>query len=121
MAEVDQSAKNDVHLQGDELARTYDATAFFRRGVWEPPPDPLATVATLAGMNPAPVERCRVLELGCASGGNLMPMAETLPQSVFLGIDLAAKQIEAGWQIIEAAGLRNLRIEALSILDLPDE
>jgi hypothetical protein len=29
-------------------------------------PDRLATIATLFGMQPANVERCRVLEIGCA-------------------------------------------------------
>ncbi len=36
-------------------------------------PDRLAIVTTLFGMRP-PVNRCRVLELGCASGGNLIPI-----------------------------------------------
>ena len=53
-------------------------------------PDRLATLATLFGMAPAPVERCRVLELGCGAGGNLIPMALGLPESELLGIDLAA-------------------------------
>lgn len=56
-------------------------------------PDRLATVATLLGLRPAPVEQCRVLELGCAGGGNLIPMALTLPESTFVGIDLSARQI----------------------------
>jgi len=47
----------------------------------------LSTIATLFGMNPAPVEHCRVLELGCGNGGNLIPMAFGLPQSEFVGID----------------------------------
>lgn len=32
-------------------------------------PDRLATVARLRGLGAAPVENCRVLELGCAGGG----------------------------------------------------
>ena len=53
-------------------------------------PDLLAVVATLYGMDPAPPDRCRVLELGCAAGGNLIALAETLPGSRFVGIDLSA-------------------------------
>ena len=52
-------------------------------------PDHLATLAVLFGMSPAPVESCRVLELGCGNGANLIPMALTLPGSRFTGIDLA--------------------------------
>jgi tRNA G46 methylase TrmB len=67
-------------------------------------PDRLVTVATLLGMRPAPVGRCRVLELGCAAGGNLIPMALTLPESSFVGIDLSGRQIADGRKIIEALG-----------------
>ncbi|MET1046125.1 MAG: hypothetical protein ABWX70_05415, partial [Hyphomicrobium sp.] len=38
-------------------------------------PGRLATVASLHGMTPAPPARCRMLELGCAEGANLIPMA----------------------------------------------
>ncbi len=53
-------------------------------------PSRLAAIATLSGMRPAPPERCRVLELGCASGGNLVPMAYGLPGSTFVGVDISA-------------------------------
>ena len=56
-------------------------------------PDRLATVATLFGVKPAPVDGCRVLEIGCASGGNLLPMAAGLRASEFVGVDLSAAQI----------------------------
>ena len=42
-------------------------------------PDNLATLAALFGMEPAQVNHCRVLELGCGSGGNIIPMAFGLP------------------------------------------
>src|SRR5438045_9637513 len=57
-------------------------------------PDRLATIATLFGLTPVPPNRCRVLELGCASAGNLIPMASALPESTFVGIDLSRRQIE---------------------------
>src|SRR5688500_13456315 len=56
-------------------------------------PDRLAVVARLFGMNPAPPSRCRVLELGCAAGGNILPMAVADPHSHFVGIDLSERQI----------------------------
>lgn len=73
-------------------------------------PDRLATVGRLFGMQPAPVEACRVLELGCASGGNLVPMAEQLPGSEFVGVDLGARQIEQGRADVRALGLRNVEL-----------
>ena len=43
-------------------------------GAWEHShPDRIAANARMYGLNPAPVERCRVLELGCGAGRNLVP------------------------------------------------
>ncbi|HYT89771.1 MAG TPA: class I SAM-dependent methyltransferase [Gemmataceae bacterium] len=82
-------------------------------------PDRLATFATLFGMSPPPVERCRVLEIGCADGGNLLSMAEALPESEFVGIDLSARQIADGQAVLAAVGLKNVTLRQLSILDVP--
>lgn len=73
-------------------------------------PDRLATLATLFGMRAAPVERCRVLELGCGDGGNLIPMALVLPEGRFLGLDLAGAPIGRGRATIDALGLRNVEL-----------
>ena len=81
-------------------------------------PDCLATAAFLLGMEPARVARCRVLELGCAAGGNLIPMAECLPDSRFVGIDLSQRQIADGQKLVAALGLINLELRAMSILDV---
>lgn len=82
-------------------------------------PDRLATLATLFGMRTASVEGCRVLELGCGDGGNLIPMALVLPGSRFLGLDLAGEPIGRGRATINALGLRNveLRQEDLRAFD----
>ncbi|MCI0463259.1 MAG: class I SAM-dependent methyltransferase [Gemmataceae bacterium] len=83
-------------------------------------PDTLAVVATLLGMQPAPPPRCRVLELGCAGGGNLIPMALTLPDSTFVGIDLSPSQVAEGVEMVQALGLTNIELKALSILDVDE-
>ena len=44
-------------------------------------PAHLATVATLFGLAPPPVPTCRVLEVGCSDGANLLPMAASLPDA----------------------------------------
>jgi methyltransferase-like protein/SAM-dependent methyltransferase len=81
-------------------------------------PDRLATIATLFGMTPAPVECCRVLELGCAAGGNLIPMAATLSESRFVGIDRSGKQIADGRSTVDALDLKNIELRQLDLLDL---
>jgi methyltransferase-like protein/2-polyprenyl-3-methyl-5-hydroxy-6-metoxy-1,4-benzoquinol methylase len=103
---------------GASLETSYDRLPYEAHSHPQTHPDRLATVATLLGMRPPPVPGCRVLELGCASGGNLIPMAVALPESTFVGIDLSARQIAQGRQVIDALGLRNVRLEAGSILEV---
>jgi methyltransferase-like protein/SAM-dependent methyltransferase len=82
-------------------------------------PDRLATLARLFGMEPAPVEHCRLLELGCASGGNLVPMAVTLPRSEFVGIDLSARQIADGQEAVARLGLKNVALGHVDLTEVP--
>src|SRR5438034_9575919 len=78
----------------------------------------VGAVAALFGMRPADPARCRVLELGCGSGANLIPMACDLPGSEFVGIDLSPRQIDRGRQAIAALGLPNIDLRPASILDV---
>jgi len=80
-------------------------------------PDRLAVIATLLGLKPQSVENCRVLELGCAAGSNLIPMAEEFPQSTFVGIDLSQSQIDEGRKAIAELGLSNIELRHQSLLD----
>jgi methyltransferase-like protein/cyclopropane fatty-acyl-phospholipid synthase-like methyltransferase len=100
---------------------SYDELPYSRNPFAATHPDCLATVGLLHGMNPAPVTRCRVLELGCAMGGNLIPMAASLPDCSFVGIDLSPRQIAEGQETVAALGLRNIDLKTLSILDLEKE
>jgi len=80
-------------------------------------PDRLATIATLFGIKPPPVDRCRVLELGCGEAGNLIPMAFTLPGSTFIGIDLASTAIAAGQSLVDEIKLTNIELRHQDLLD----
>jgi SAM-dependent methyltransferase len=73
-------------------------------------PDRLAVIGSLFGLDPAPITRCQVLELGCGNGTNLAPMAWALPNSEFVGIDLAGVPIRQGQQRVRDLGLENLRL-----------
>jgi len=81
-------------------------------------PDRLSVLASLFGMQAADFNNCRVLELGCASGGNLIPMALEMPKSQFFGIDLSSKQVQLANDVIKGLKLKNIKIEHKDILDL---
>jgi len=83
-------------------------------------PRQLETIATLFGMRPAPITDCRVLEIGCASGSNLMPMARDLPGSTFVGLDLSVTQIAEAREVAKEAGIGNVRFEHADILGVDE-
>src|SRR5262249_10589850 len=74
-----ETTMSQASVTADRPATSYDEVPYESYPFSQTHPDRLATVATLFGMRPAPVDRCRVLELGCAAGGNLIPMALALP------------------------------------------
>ncbi len=80
-------------------------------------PDRIALVAALMGLPSAPVAACRVLEVGCAAGGNILPMADGLPDSTFVGIDLSSRQIEEARAEAAALGLANVELRCADIAD----
>jgi methyltransferase-like protein/2-polyprenyl-3-methyl-5-hydroxy-6-metoxy-1,4-benzoquinol methylase len=102
----------------EAAATSYDEVPYSSNVFSYTHPDCLATWATLLGMDPAPVERCRVLELGCGTGANLIPMAQDLPGSRFVGIDLSPRQVGMGREVVGALGLANIELRPLSILDV---
>jgi methyltransferase-like protein/SAM-dependent methyltransferase len=99
---------------------SYDDLPYPSQAFAQTHPDRLATLARIFGLAPPSIERCRVLELGCASGGNLVPMAYGLPGSEFVGVDLSERQVAEGRTRIDALKLANVRIEHASILDIDE-
>jgi len=96
---------------------TYDDVLYGTRPRMATHPDTAAVVAMMLGIAPVPVDRARVLEIGCGTGGNLTPMAALLPNSRFLGVDLSPVQIEEAKKTAAILGLANVEYRAESILD----
>src|SRR5271154_2219077 len=84
-------------------------------------PNRLATAALLRGMQPAPIDGCRVLELGCGVGTNLIGMAFQLPTSEFIGLDLARRPIASGQSFIEEFGLANIALHSIDVREASSE
>ena len=90
-------------------ANPYDLTPYQSFAYPETHPNRLAVLASLFGRSPAPLAGCRVLEIGCAGGGNLLPIAAALPQAQFVGLDYSQVQIDAATHAAQALGLTNIR------------
>ncbi len=98
----------------------YDILPYLGHAYPQTHPDRLAVLAALHGMRPAPANACRVLELACGDGGNLIPMAQALPGSHFLGVDLAETAIAKGKAVVEALVLANISLRQGDLMDFPD-
>ena len=73
-------------------------------------PDRLKVLANIFGLEAPDVHTARVIELGCAAGNNIIPLAFNFPQSTFVGIDSSRVQIEAGLKTIADLGLKKIRL-----------
>jgi methyltransferase-like protein/SAM-dependent methyltransferase len=97
---------------------TYDIVPYPRLSYAETHPDHLATLAVLLGLQPPPIEQCRVLELGCAGGDNLIPISYTLPGGEFMGVDASSVEIAVGQAAVQALHLDNVLLKHMDILDV---
>ena len=84
-------------------------------------PDYLRAIARLYSVDAAPASACRVLELGCAGGGNLCPFAWHFPRSQCTGVELALGHVQEANGFIAELGLGNARILHRSITDSMDD
>jgi methyltransferase-like protein len=103
----------------EPVPTAYDSVVYPGYAYAQTHPDQLAAYARLCGLDPAPVETCRVLEVACGDAANLLPMAVTLPQASFYGFDLASSSIERGRSLARELGLTNLTLEHLDIDEAP--
>jgi 2-polyprenyl-3-methyl-5-hydroxy-6-metoxy-1,4-benzoquinol methylase len=99
------------------IGAAYDETPYVSTAFPQTHPDKLCAMARLFGLDaPAPA-RARVLELGCADGTNLLPMAQHAPGARFLGLDASAKQVESAQAAIAKCGLGNVEIRQQDLLE----
>jgi hypothetical protein len=70
------------------------------------------------GLSYAPPGKARVLELGCASGVNLLGMAHHMPDAKFVGVDLSIVQINEAQRRAKELGAGNVTYHHMSISDV---
>lgn len=80
-------------------------------------PSRMRAIGRLFGLQAPEPTTARVLEIGCAGGSNLLPLAYALPGATFTGIDLSARQIELAASRVAELGLTNVQLESMSVTD----
>ncbi len=105
----------------DSHPLSYDIVPYESKPLEQSRPAHLSVIGSLFGMQPPDFRSARVLEIGCATGVNLLPMAALHPQASFLGIDISRNQIETGQQFLTELGLSNVTLRHLSITELEEE
>jgi SAM-dependent methyltransferase len=108
----------DVSAIVARTSRSYDALPYTSDPFPATHPSLVGAIARLFALDAAPLKQARVLELGCAAGGNIIPLAARHPRASFLGVDLSAAQVAAGRARIAQLKLSNieLRCESFSAL-----
>ena len=101
-------------------ADSYDALPYPDVATYLSHPRQTAVAAILSGLEPPPLAGCRVLELGCASGFNLLAMSQSLPGATFVGIDRSEGQVAAGRGRLARLGVTNVELRAADLMDLGD-
>lgn len=99
---------------------TYDELRYNNLPNLETHPSRLWVLAKLAGLEPAPVETCRVLELGTSEAANIIGMAVVLPGAEFVGVDLAREPLARGQRMIDDLGVQNIRLQCKNVLEIDE-
>jgi cyclopropane fatty-acyl-phospholipid synthase-like methyltransferase len=106
-------------MPGD-AATSYDTLPYQGHFIPMTHPGRMAAMAILHGMEPPPLAHCRVLELGCSDGGNLLTIAQSLPDASFLGVDLSPRQVADGRAAVHALGTVNVELRSLDLTEIDD-
>lgn len=114
-------ADEDVEAIIARTALKYDLLPYQSKAFAQSQPSRLGAIARLFGLEAAPLATARVLELGCASGGNIIPLALRYPDATFIGVDLARTQVAAGRSRIAKLGLNNIKIHCQSFTEIGEE
>ncbi len=99
----------------------YDEVPDESRAVPLAHPERMSVAALRAGLAPRDPSQASVLELGCAEGGNLVPMAYHLADARFVGVGGSAAHIEAASFARDRLGLDNLTVRPADFRALRDE
>ncbi|MGH7025304.1 MAG: methyltransferase domain-containing protein [Caulobacteraceae bacterium] len=100
------------------MPTSYDVIAYPSKVFPQSHPDRMATHAMMFGVALAPIDACRVLDIGGGDGANLITLAQGFPGARFVSFDLADSAVRRGRAVIEALGLSNIDVRRGDIRDI---
>lgn len=85
-----------------------------------PSSDPAVTsvAARFAGLKPPHPSAARILEIGCAAGHNLLPLAARWPGASFTGVDISRPMVAEAERRARGAGITNVSFAAADLREL---
>lgn len=96
-------------LGHESLPNPYDELPYSAYPIQWTAPERLALASLLHGGPRVTLDKYRVLELGCANGANLLPMAWYRQHGEFTGLDASARQISLANESKDKLGVPNLQ------------
>ncbi|MEM7810262.1 MAG: class I SAM-dependent methyltransferase [Planctomycetota bacterium] len=99
------------------MTTSYDAIPYRSYPFPQSSVERLAVTRRLFAAAPGEVDlgRCRVLEIGCAGGGNLLPIADRYPGATLCGVDLSTVHIDTAEATRDALGLGDVELVAADV------
>jgi len=104
-----------------EIERAYDRSPYPALTFGLTHPEHLGMLGRLFGVPTADPETCSVLEIGCAAGGNLIPMAIAAPKTRLVGVDISAVHIDQARVNAAAVDVSNVTFVKGDFRELPAE
>jgi hypothetical protein len=98
------------------LTTPYDRVVYPTAVFAQTHPERLAVLARLAGLDPVPPNKARMLEIGGGNCFNLLSLAAIYPGSDAHGFDLSEVAIARGQAIADASGIANVTLVVEDIM-----
>ena len=117
MTRATQKIDDTAAVQVSRTEADYDQLPYPSLPVAYSQPAQSAAMLRMFGLDAPNVAQARVLELGCASGGNIIPLAARFPQASFVGVDLSQRHVDDANNRIEQLALPNITIRRADLTE----
>ena len=101
-----------------KVIATYESTPYTSRAFKASSPLRLEAISALFGFKSKELGGCRVLELGCSFGANIIYAALNAPSAEFVGIDISPVHIQKAQKIAKDIGAKNLEFLEADICEI---